>query len=639
MRLAHLHIRNFRCLRDVEIPLDDVTVLIGENNAGKSAVLDALRLALRGGPNQRAPSVREYDFHLADRTSDPREVGEIQVELVFEETQPEQWPDRVVQDLNELIQLDVARDRQFIRLGLKCSFEEGAAEPKATWRFLNQDGDEIRVKNGPQEGLRRLLRYVHLHALAALRDAGEHFSQRSGIWAPFLRSLAISEADRAYLEASLEELNRRLLASDPRLAQVTQTLEGMGNVVTGVGGHEVMVQALPMKPWELMSRAQVAVRAGQDRPELPLDRHGQGIQTLAVLFLFRAYIEHLMASQTDEGAEPLLTVEEPEAHLHPQSARALWSEIRSMPGQVVVTSHSPYFVQLVPFRKLRLLRRTAEGTKVFWLRDSCSVQASPNEIKLQQCCQNHPETYSYEPTSGRLTVSARIGDEDFRRLLKASPNDAQALRNLQSQAACLISDEELIPLESAVRRIRGEILFARAWILCEGETDLVLLQTMADLLGQPLDRHGISLVDRSGGPSSLGALASLARAFGFPWFALCDGDGAGCSYIKELRKQGFGEADISARTLQLPEGQDIERFMVVNGFRDDLVEVATDLTGTAFSQAGLDFEARLDSVLDNHKPKWARALSRRLLGQKAGPERVPTILRQFLERVIEESVR
>jgi putative ATP-dependent endonuclease of OLD family len=48
VKIRRLHIRNFRCLRDVEIPLDDVTVLIGENNAGKSALLDALRLALRG---------------------------------------------------------------------------------------------------------------------------------------------------------------------------------------------------------------------------------------------------------------------------------------------------------------------------------------------------------------------------------------------------------------------------------------------------------------------------------------------------------------------------------------------------------------------------------------------------------------
>ena len=42
MRLRELHIQNFRCLEDIAIPLDDLTVLIGANGAGKSSVLRAL---------------------------------------------------------------------------------------------------------------------------------------------------------------------------------------------------------------------------------------------------------------------------------------------------------------------------------------------------------------------------------------------------------------------------------------------------------------------------------------------------------------------------------------------------------------------------------------------------------------------
>ena len=47
MRITSVRVRNFRGIRDLRIDLDEVTVLIGENNSGKTSVLEALRLCLR----------------------------------------------------------------------------------------------------------------------------------------------------------------------------------------------------------------------------------------------------------------------------------------------------------------------------------------------------------------------------------------------------------------------------------------------------------------------------------------------------------------------------------------------------------------------------------------------------------------
>ena len=48
MKLASLNIKNYRALRDVEIPFSRFVCLTGENNAGKSSFLQALSLFLRG---------------------------------------------------------------------------------------------------------------------------------------------------------------------------------------------------------------------------------------------------------------------------------------------------------------------------------------------------------------------------------------------------------------------------------------------------------------------------------------------------------------------------------------------------------------------------------------------------------------
>ena len=67
MRLVELKVNNFRGVHSLQLLLDGLTVLIGENNIGKSTVLEAIRLVLtRGFGVRRGGQFSEYDFHLKD---------------------------------------------------------------------------------------------------------------------------------------------------------------------------------------------------------------------------------------------------------------------------------------------------------------------------------------------------------------------------------------------------------------------------------------------------------------------------------------------------------------------------------------------------------------------------------------------
>ncbi|MET0516000.1 MAG: AAA family ATPase [Nitrospiraceae bacterium] len=46
MRIARLRIRNFRSIKSLDVDLGDTSVFIGQNNSGKTAILDAVRIAL-----------------------------------------------------------------------------------------------------------------------------------------------------------------------------------------------------------------------------------------------------------------------------------------------------------------------------------------------------------------------------------------------------------------------------------------------------------------------------------------------------------------------------------------------------------------------------------------------------------------
>jgi putative ATP-dependent endonuclease of OLD family len=85
MRLSRVRIRNYRCIEDLAVDFDEVTALIGPNDAGKSSVLRALDWCLNGtagdlteddvstyaSPEDRAI---EVEVTFADLTATDRDV-------------------------------------------------------------------------------------------------------------------------------------------------------------------------------------------------------------------------------------------------------------------------------------------------------------------------------------------------------------------------------------------------------------------------------------------------------------------------------------------------------------------------------------------------------------------------------------
>jgi putative ATP-dependent endonuclease of OLD family len=66
MRLCKLLIENYRGIQHLELDLEDTTVLVGESNTGKTAILTALRTCLRNLGSRRRAIFDTYDFHLED---------------------------------------------------------------------------------------------------------------------------------------------------------------------------------------------------------------------------------------------------------------------------------------------------------------------------------------------------------------------------------------------------------------------------------------------------------------------------------------------------------------------------------------------------------------------------------------------
>ena len=657
MQIASIRIKNFRGLKDFEIPLARTTVLIGENNSGKSSVLECISLTLGRRWGQRGTGFSEYDLTIdgdtapgdASETKDAgrgeppdaeadEEMRETLIELFFTEQTAGEWPEEITSGLFVIIQTHplTALNSITLRVTYRQNPLEKTYEPG--WAFIDINGDPIGTSEAKRAAnTQQFFKYVPVFFLSALRDASEEFSSRSQFWGRLLKAVEISPNQRRALDEAIEDLNARLLAADSRVAETIERLKEIQAVVAHGAATDVSIRALPMKVWELLARSEIVIKGETGAPWLPLDRHGQGVKSLSVIYLFNAFVERLLKETYSEHSEPIVALEEPEVHLHPQAVRALWSQIDAMPGQKVIASHSPYFMQYVPIRDIRLLRRGANGVQAFFVPDAVSVALPANDA-LVAVTGKYTDQFSYDPPSNLLSTRKPVNEDLCRDILKCytAAEDREhhsAIRDFQARSYALLENEDLEDLEDWARRIRGEVFFSRFWILCEGQSEVFLLTALFDALEFRLDAQGVSLIDyqNNGSPR---AFACLARTFGFPWALLADGDDHGRNTLSSLKNAGFREPELDARTVRLPDDTDLEAYVVGSIWRPLTLVVAKEFE---VSLADDIDDAGLAAALRTNKPLWARRLGDRLRQTPLNVDELPDALARLRTILLEHN--
>jgi putative ATP-dependent endonuclease of OLD family len=361
VKLIEIKIDNFRGIRSLQLLLDKLTVFIGENNAGKSTVLEAIRLVLtRGFGIRRSGQFTEYDFHLKDADATPQSADPISITLHFAEGQENEWPDAVIQQMNEVIQLDAA-GLNHIWLQAQGAYRADSATFETKWAFLNAGGAELVLKNATPLNL--ISRFTPVFFLSALRDASQEFGQRGQFWGGFLKSIHLPDDQRQRIEEMLREVNTSVLGANAGLTEVTRKIADAGRLVPLDATDPVALEAIPTRVFDMVGKIQVHLRSSQGT-KLPLQRHGEGTQSLAVLMLFQAFAAANLAEAYAPESAPILVLEEPEAHLHPSAIRSLGSFLEEMAGQILVSSHSGDLVSRVPVVALRRLYKHNGETKV-----------------------------------------------------------------------------------------------------------------------------------------------------------------------------------------------------------------------------------------------------------------------------------
>lgn len=520
--ITDVRVSNFRSLKNVEVALDDLTILIGANNAGKTSFLDALYAAIGAGRK----ALSKDDVRLEGEESLPPKERIVTVDIRIRPVGEDGsiadhfpqgsfwtglWGGGIKQDMN-----DDYREFVGIRTTLAWSLSKGdyAVERKflMEWRgfadWLAASVDE-RSKVWASH-----VEPIALHYIDAKRDLDDDLRRQGSFWRRMTEDLGLPEEDVEAFESALSGLNLEILSKSEILKHLKENLADIQSIVSAEGAG-IDISPVPRKLRDLSKGVDVLFSASGTQ-SFPVARHGMGTRSLASLLVFRAFAawKGKQASEAGDHIHSILALEEPEAHLHPQAQRSFFSQVNSIPGQRIVSTHSPYFAGQAELSSLRLfIRRDGE------------------------------------------TIISK---------LDLSQLDADDVRKLRH----------------AVVNTRGDLLFARAAVFFEGETEEQALPIFAKAYwGTNVHELGFSFV-KVGGSGSYFPFIWLAERLNIPWYVFADGEAVPLTQLERaLRKVGKPMAKDCPNVVVLANGNNFETQLVANGYLSEIEVVLDQVNG------------------------------------------------------------
>lgn len=355
IRITKLIIKNYRCIgpTGIEIDIDDVVVLVGPNNSGKSTILKAFKLVT----STDGTKIKIDDFYNRDETNKP-EI-EVWSKVIF--------PDKVTIATDKWVDKDGLvkekwlwnrPDESAVRSGFRTDLDGGR------WA---QDGDAVKAP------------FSNDGAASAYRPSPTYIS-------PFDQPEKQVEEIKKVIASDIYDLIKKAKREDPKYTKLIEDIsslqeeikteaatqedelsKGIGTILNDLFSDTTVSLHVPLNTPDLLSAYANAKDIDFKINNLSLENQGSGMQRMLLWSVLKMLAGRKVAnvkkpkaipkksnstssSEVEPDRSKILLMDEPEICLHPESIRQakeiLYGLSDGNEWQVMITTHSPVFIDL-----------------------------------------------------------------------------------------------------------------------------------------------------------------------------------------------------------------------------------------------------------------------------------------------------
>ena len=470
MFIEQIDIKGFRGIKQLSLKLNaKSSVLIGENQWGKSSLISALKLLTLDN--------KFYQFVESDFYYDKDDGNHISINVVYCESYANQLTEQAYQPLTA-VSYRLPADNLY-RITYQINAQKNGDTIITEHNLLDEYGERLNLDN-PKLLIAIL---INLNPVMPLKNS--------------VNAKDLPVTNEPLSQYFIEQLSDQLKAHSAQLSQ--------DELNRGLQAARSLLEYYFVDSQQRSKYKQLAQKSNPktedwnslERINNVLDDLDNDYLRTALLGIFGSIVNAKGDNPLSHSSVPILVLEEPESQLHPIILSVGFRLLKNLPTQKIITSNSSDLVSLFPLESIYRLIRQPEQI--------VSKYIAPHSLS--------------------------VGDS--RRIL------------------------------FHVLYRRPTALFARCWLLVEGETEVWLLRELAEQSGYHLSSEGIQLLEFA--QCGLKPLIHYANKMGIRWYVITDGDMAGKKYAETVQSQCAPGENLNDYITVLP-ARDIENFLFKHGF-------------------------------------------------------------------------
>ena len=354
-----IRIAGFRGLKNLEISLEPTTVLTGMNNTGKTSFLKALQIVF--GNRQ---FISQDDFYISGNNVENKIIIDAKIVPINDKGEIESE----FSELWEILFTDdrIRQDRDgnsFIPVRTIITFDTIKNSYKSKqyilpdWvKFHDEDSgtDWFNSENGQEKHL--VFDELPFFYMDAQRDIIEDIKIKSSYLGRMISKIEYKQEDIARIEEQIKELNDTAVNSSDILKNIKKTLKELDTAMN-TSSEGVEITPFTKKIRDLSKGLSIYYSDRED--SFSMEYHGMGTRSWSSLLTLKSFITLLFKKSKGNELEdkkaffPILAIEEPEAHLHPNAQKKLYNQINEIVGQKIISTHSPYIAASAELNQIR----------------------------------------------------------------------------------------------------------------------------------------------------------------------------------------------------------------------------------------------------------------------------------------------